>query len=132
MSWIQKNKGALIFAFLVGLFVMYSYQTNPPQKMAARGDKVSIISGKDSATAPVATTKEVDDEYSKALSSKDQIGYDSLFASGKMFRVDAGTEALVIDRSMNMAQLRILEGKHEGKTGWVPVEFARLNGEPQK
>lgn len=132
MSWIQKNKGALIFSFLVGLFILYSYQANPPQKMAARGDNVSIIAGSNSATVPVATTKEADDEYSKALHSKDQIGYDLLFSSGKMFRVDAGTKALVIDRTVNMAQLRILEGKHQGKSGWVPIEFARLKGEPQK
>ncbi|MDR0703203.1 MAG: hypothetical protein LBF61_12550 [Azoarcus sp.] len=41
-----------------------------------------------------------------------------------MFLVNKGSKALVIERSYAMAQVRILEGIHEGKSGWVSVEFA--------
>lgn len=118
------SKTAIIISVLVGAFVIYAYGTNTKAPAAHVGDTVKIIAGQTSDEVPVAATKEADDEFSKVLNAKDEHGYNQLFASGKMFRVNKGTKALVIERSYTMAQVRILEGSHEGKAGWVPVEFA--------
>lgn len=124
MSWVAKNKAALIFSIAVGAFIVFANLTSDKPPAAYNGDAVRIVSGKNSAEVPVATTKEAEAEFSKALNNKDTHAYNQLFADGKMIRIPAGTKAMVIDRSMNMAQVRILEGSHEGRAGWVPVEFA--------
>lgn len=124
MSWIANNKAALAFSIAVGAFIVFANLTSDKPPAAYNGDAVRIMSGKNSTEVPVATTKEADAEFSKALNNKDTHGYNQLFAEGKMIRVLTATKAIVIDRSMNMAQVRILEGDHEGKVGWVPVEYA--------
>jgi hypothetical protein len=125
MGWLKKNKGMLIFSLACGLLAMYLSITDNKPPRANKGETVRIIAGKDSDDIPVATTQEIDDEFNKALTNKDVHGYNQLFAQGKMFRVKSGTKALVIDRTMNMSQVRLLEGTYEGKAGWLPVEFAR-------
>lgn len=128
------KKSTVIILVLVGAFVLYAYIANPTPTTPSSyvGDTVSIIAGPNGDEIPVATTKEVDDEFAKVLYAKDEHGYKQLFASGKMFRVDRGTKALIIERSYAMAQVRILEGVHEGKAGWVPIEFAVKQGAAEK
>ena len=72
----------------------------------------------------IAATEEAWREYRKAIRAKDTHGSAALMMSGKLFTVDKGTKALVIDYNPGTAlsKIRILEGKGEGLAGWVPFE----------
>jgi hypothetical protein len=50
---------------------------------------------------------------------------DSLLEEGKLFSVPPGTVAEVVETSPHLVLLRILEGKHDGKTGWIAIPWAR-------
>lgn len=39
--------------------------------------------------------------------------------------VTSGTHCSIIDSTMFTRKVRIMQGPHKGKTGWVPVEWVR-------
>lgn len=71
---------------------------------------------------PVAVTEAAFDELTKARAAKDKAGQMQLLTSGKTFMVKSGTKVLVIDSTFAKRKIRILEGEHGGKAGWVGVE----------
>ena len=81
---------------------------------------------RDSGTAsPVSTTKDVMDKFFKAYRIKDTYETGALLLSRQVFLVNHGTKVLVIDKGQYMLKIRILEGEHIGKAGWVPHEYVR-------
>lgn len=72
----------------------------------------------------IATSEEAWREYRKSIRAKDVHGSATLMMSGKLFTVDRGTKALVIDYNPGTAlsKIRILEGKGKGLAGWAPFE----------
>lgn len=79
------------------------------------------ISSSDSVA--VLRTKELMDEYVNAAINKDTYGMAQLLLGGGGFFVPNDTKVLVIDSSIGARQIRILEGKFVGQSGWVPMEF---------
>ena len=112
----------VLVVLLLGV-VAYMGAGNAPAR-AQKGDNVHVVVAS-GGTVPVASTLDVEKAFSDALQVKDEFAYKKLFADGKMFRVESGVGALVIDRTQNMAHIRILDGEHIGKSGWVPIEFAK-------
>ena len=75
-------------------------------------------------TCGIAATEEAWREYRKSIRAGDTYGTADLIMSGKLFTVEKGTKALVIDYNPGTAlsKIRILEGKREGLAGWIPFE----------
>jgi hypothetical protein len=75
-------------------------------------------------TCAIAVTEEAWREHRKALNAKDAHGTAALLMTGRLFTVEKGARALVIDYNSGTAltKIRILQGKGEGLAGWVPYE----------
>jgi hypothetical protein len=71
----------------------------------------------------VASSKETEDRLVKLSVAQDTLGIAKMVLSGEAFFVDVGTKVLVIDSTFALREIRILEGKSMGDSGWVPFEF---------
>jgi zinc-ribbon domain len=72
---------------------------------------------------PVAVDQDSSDQLIKAQAINDQHAVVQLLLAGKVLSVNDGTKVKVIDSTFTLRQVRILEGSHEGRSGWVPLEF---------
>jgi hypothetical protein len=57
-----------------------------------------------------------------AIVNKDDVGFNQIFTSGRGFIVDSGTKALVLEKHLTAAKVRIMEGPYSGQIGWVTIE----------
>lgn len=88
------------------------------------GDEVTLRMPASDSRVFVFATEESYDASVKAAAAKDRDGYDEAAASA--YRVDAGTKALLIARSgLFSYKVRIKEGPHAGKAGFLPKEFVQ-------
>ena len=71
----------------------------------------------------VMRTKQGLDDYTKAAVNKDTMGMAQMIYDGEGFLAPDGTKVLVIDSGLGTRQVRILDGKFVGQSGWVPMEF---------
>jgi hypothetical protein len=72
---------------------------------------------------PVAVDEEAWQAMSDAVVAGDDYGMAELVATGRVLAVDSGTRVRVIDRALYRTKIRVLEGKHTGRGGWVAYEF---------
>lgn len=74
-----------------------------------------------------ATTKANYIAFENALFAKDRIGINNLFLRGALELIDNGTRVLCLDVDMSIEsiQVRVLEGKHLGRSFWIPHGSAR-------
>lgn len=63
------------------------------------------------------------DAMFKAIAAKDTEGMMQLVLAGKVFVVPVGTRVRVIEGGFTSVKVRILEGAHQAKAGWVPIEM---------
>lgn len=84
-----------------------------------------ILTRNTGTTSPVAMTEEIMDTFLKSWRIGDSYGNTNLIMSGTVFLVDHGTKVLVIDSHSFTRKIRILEGEHTGKAGWVPYEWVK-------
>ena len=68
-------------------------------------------------------TKQGLDDYTKAAVNNDTMGMAQMIYDGEGFLASDGTKVLVIDSGLGTRQVRILDGKFIGQSGWVPMEF---------
>lgn len=57
-----------------------------------------------------------------AIIAHDMMRVQQLINEGKILQVKTGTKVLVIDASLDELKVRVLEGEHLGKAGWVQFE----------
>ncbi len=62
-------------------------------------------------------------EMDKAIRAKDDYGRVQLVMIGRILLVDSGTRSRVLDIGFFTHEVRILEGKHQGRKGWVRKQF---------
>lgn len=107
--------------------------TAPPTATATRtpifsaGDTVKLR-GDAGKMIPVAATQEALEALNKAQRANDNIGVNELIITGKIFTVEGDTPALVLDRDGildTQYHVRIHDGRHVGKAGWVPAEWVQ-------
>jgi len=60
--------------------------------------------------------------------AKDEHGMGLLLASELIFTPQSGTRALIIDTGMTTRKVRILEGRYQGRSGWIPYEYIIKEG----
>lgn len=77
----------------------------------------------ESGTVIVASEKKYLDEFFNALNIKDKYGVGEMVLTGKIFEVPNYTDVLIIDSGLFNSKVRVLEGKHAGRSGWVPYEW---------
>jgi hypothetical protein len=68
----------------------------------------------------VATTDSALNELMNALPAKDEGKIEALVQSGQVLRVAAGTKIRILEFGSSKTRIRILEGNHLTKEGWVP------------
>lgn len=68
------------------------------------------------------TTTENYSELINYLVKKDDYGFQEMFLLGKAFTVPPGTKALVLERTIAQAKVRILDGTHKNEIAWVGIE----------
>ncbi len=142
MNIIKGNKMNTQGRFIVNLIfclLIIAVLTNgcdltptPPKPSISVGEKGIIDCG--GSMCCIATSEEAWREYRKTIRAKDIHGTANLMMAGKLFTVDRGTKALVIDYNPGTAlsKIRILEGKGEGLAGWVPFEHITKETQTQK
>lgn len=115
-----------LLAMAIGLIAVGCGESKEKSETSAIAIGQNGILTRNSGTAsPVSTTKDIMDKFFKAYRINDKYGTGELLLSGQVFLVNHGTKVLVIDSSLYTLKIRILEGEHIGKAGWVPYEYVR-------
>ena len=71
------------------------------------------------------TTKGNYEDGIDALVKRDEYGLQEMLANGKLFDVPSGTDALVLERHLTTAKVRILEGTYKNRIAWIAIEAIR-------
>jgi hypothetical protein len=93
----------------------------PPVKMV--GQNAVVDNG--GPMVMLATTEAALEDLSKARIAGDKMGIFQVMAEGRAFPVDSKTKILVLDTTFTLRKVRVLEGPHLGKAGWVPMEWVK-------
>lgn len=84
---------------------------------------LTIPSSKD--TVWVFPTEEGLDEFTTAAVAGDEQAMVVARRANNGFIVETGTRCTWLDRGLMRTKVRVTEGPHEGKSGWVPTEWSR-------
>jgi hypothetical protein len=74
-----------------------------------------------SGPAPVCVKEECVEEIEVAAKEHDDVWMQALQRVNEIFFVAGGGRVAVIDRTLSRTKIRILEGDHAGKVGFVPI-----------
>jgi len=110
---------------LAFILIILSYISCATPESSVSVGKEGRLYSEGSLDLPVAVSEQALEETVQAFVSKDKYGQAELMIQGKWFPVENNTKVLVIDRSFARRKVRILEGKHKGRAGWVPMEFVK-------
>jgi beta-lactamase superfamily II metal-dependent hydrolase len=76
-----------------------------------------------------ATSQEAYDQMLSAADMDDKMQGDTLLwdlvSTGRVFRIDTGERATVLDQGASWYKVRFTSGKNTGKTGWVIMRSVR-------
>jgi hypothetical protein len=73
----------------------------------------------------VATTEKNHDRLIELAVAKDNLGVGQMIVGGQVYRVANGTTVVRISKGSYHSEVRIMEGEHKGRSGWVTNEFVR-------
>lgn len=76
-------------------------------------------------SVPVAVDERAFDELISALSTRRQDSVETLIQSGRVFRADNDTPARILEVGLAKIKVRIVEGPHITKDGWIHERWAR-------
>ena len=120
--WVRTG---LIFALGVLILVFAHYATVPvrhgPLNTRVVGSEV-ILERSEFSSVPVCVTLEVLKEWQVYSRAFDDEGLSGLRATGLVWFVASGVRVRVLVPGTTF-RVRILEGRHAGKEGYVPNEF---------
>jgi hypothetical protein len=123
-SVFTAGVAVLAFFLLIGFFATFSSNLGDGGSPSVSvGKKGTLQSGGE--LVPVAITDSDFKEWMKAIVAKDQQGQTLLISSGKIMFVKSGSGVLVIDTDWLERKVRILDGDHKGKSGWVLYEYVK-------
>jgi hypothetical protein len=109
--------GVTFLFFVFSLFLA----TVARAEIGTIGSKVRLVS-KNGASIPVAINEKAYKELWEAIGSGDDDGlFDLIVIRGEVFMVENRTKVLILAGGWVRNKVRVLEGKHKGKSGWVPV-----------
>lgn len=73
----------------------------------------------------IGVTKQDYSEVVQTIRASDQTGWMNLIRFGKAYFIPAGTKAKVIDYTLTLRRVRILDGNFEGVDGWCAMEYVK-------
>jgi hypothetical protein len=125
---MTASKGCLLFLLMCGVslagLVFVANISGPTTSENSRsssgasvGDEVRLVVG--SGQVVVCVDEDAYRELTKLAVADDMLGIGELVASGRAFAVESGTKASVIETGFERRRVRVLEGRHFGKAGWV-------------
>ncbi|MCZ7571112.1 MAG: pentapeptide repeat-containing protein [Ardenticatenaceae bacterium] len=137
---IQRDRGystrySLRVVFFVGLLSVLgllcwlgglNYDTGNDKTAGSTGSEARLQAG--GKWTWVARDRQAYEEYGDAAVRDDTYGLRELIATGRIFPVPNGTRVLILDHGgflYSATKVRILEGEHTGRSGWVPSEWVR-------
>lgn len=112
----------MISTVTIGLVVLTLAQCGAPQGVPSKQLTVGE-STKLSTQVAVALTAKAYIDLNNAARAKDTIGYSNVFLRGDAIVADAGTTVRVIEIGLTSTKVRILDGPHAGRAGWVSYEL---------
>ena len=110
-----------------------NWATRPPWKTphqrirpGSLGSYVRVKRKADSTRpVPIAVTRDANDKLARVLRARDDVARRQLYADGLVFDVPGGTECRVVRTARTCVKVRVTEGRHYGKAGWVFRSWAR-------
>jgi len=126
---VLKSKDTLFLTSIILLLVLAtSIGLNVESESKPEKTKIQIggtyeLTG--AGGVPVSKTLETYDKATEYVISGDTLGYQNLKLSGDVFTVQSGTSVTVIDSKISKIEVRVLEGTHQGKSGWVLYDWIR-------
>jgi hypothetical protein len=125
----NKAKGGIVLIIILGLTVFLlmhlvdSLSAAPSSAQHVLPGDQGMLETKGASSTTVGISKAAYDQFFKAVSANDAVGYYQLQQNGQIFSIDNGTKVLVIDSSWGYDQVRFLDGKYVGQTGWAEYEM---------
>ncbi len=111
------------FAVVASVFDDGEEQKTRPISMPSSSSSTSvgsdIVLRVNSGDVVVCASKDAYDEFQKLAVAEDYVGMAQMEAAGRLFRVPNGTKARVIDTAFEKREVRIMDGEHTGRSGWV-------------
>lgn len=131
-TWPRFPRWAWVVIVLVVLYAIgKSRPTEPAAPKQDAGVKAQttevVLTAENGGLIVVGVTEADLDEAYKFDRADDRKGLMDLYLAGRTYRVPSGTKVKVIERPWFKARVRILDGKHIGRDGWVSSDF--LNAE---
>ncbi len=111
----------LAFSLLV-VVVSFVVHSNPNYMEVG---EVGYLKSENGSDIFVGVTRSGYEEMVQSLVAKDKEGLLQLALSGQMIFVESGTQVRVIGTVVGAREIRILEGKYYGDSGWVAEEDMR-------
>lgn len=85
----------------------------------------AVLYLKGSEVVLLADSKPAYKQFIKIQTAKDKHGFNQMVSAGKIFAVPNGTRVLILDLDLAAYEVRILQGEHKNRTGWIAYEFAK-------
>jgi ribosomal protein L40E len=124
---IKPQTVALVIGLLIIGVAVFGYHemnatSEPIDTVGYSSEKVgSVMSG--GPTVLLGVSKGAHDKALQALAVKDNYGLGMLVTSGEVFEIKSGTKVKVIDSSLTLYEVRVIEGPQEGRSGWCLREY---------
>ena len=126
-------KVLVVFFALVGLgmvaqvceTVLESPSASAPRSQPAPGETVVLVTENGEERVPIVTTLAVWDAIGEAARTNDQYRLRQIDLMGGTYTVAPLTKALVLEIKLwkSASKVRMLEGEHENRTGWVSNDW---------
>lgn len=125
-SILNKNFGCgtlivlvLGIGFVASLFGDRGSSTPPSRSTGQSVVGSDVVLRVSSGDVVVSVSEDAYAEFLKLAVAEDYLGMAGMEAAGRLFRVPSGTRACVIGTGFEKREVRIKEGAHSGRSGWV-------------
>ncbi|MFO7172058.1 MAG: hypothetical protein DIU70_003685 [Bacillota bacterium] len=111
--------------------VFFSCSTDDPYRIGATAGtsyvpavgEVVRLRSPSTGQVPVAVDEQAYEALLSASVANDLDGINELIIAGKVFIVESGTQVRVLDLGFTRSKVRITDGPHAGRVGWVATDW---------
>ncbi len=124
---IAKGLPALFFIIAVAVFMVSTCGEKESKPARETSAPTGVVSG-DIVTLPympLGTTSENYNRLVQLANAKDAAGWENMLSNGQAFLVAEGTKARVIGTKVLQLEVRVMDGKYEGQSGWISRELVK-------
>jgi hypothetical protein len=136
----QKLPMAIIILFSLGgigcVFLIVISKLSQPVYINA--GQQGVVAGPKSTTVTAFTDEQAFNDYNLAMSRNDEMGIMELGFKNRFFHIEAGSKVLILDIDQfrneegKMYEVRVLDGSHVGKVGYVSTTGIRPIAQAKK